>query len=482
MKRTTKSSGRLFDNMHPGRALGDGVDSLATPQDHIQNDLARLWPARLCDAVKLETTMGKTTNMRQLDDFRMRMGQHELVPIMIGGMGVDISSSDLALEAARLGGVGHISDAMIKTVTDRRYKTKYVKAKQKQYQYNVDSADKSDVKFDLGHLAEATRMHVEKTMSRKTGSGLVFINCMEKLTMNAPKETLRVRMSNALDAGIDGITLAAGLHLSSLALIEDHPRFRDAKLGIIVSSLRALQLFLKKNSRLNRLPDYIVVEGPLAGGHLGFGMDWAQYDLATIVIEILAWMKTEQLDIPILPAGGIFTGSDAVRFLEMGASGVQVATRFTVSKECGLPDDIKQEYFKANEEDLEVNEISPTGYPMRMIKASPGIGDGIRPNCEAYGYLLDANGKCAYITAYNRELALHPGEKRFSVKDKTCLCTHMRNFDIWTCGQSAGRLKDTSLLGPDGHYQLLTAEHVFNDYLLSTDDRVRLPEPEAVAV
>ena len=420
--------------------------------------------------------------MRQLDDFRMRMGQHELVPIMIGGMGVDISSSDLALEAARLGGVGHISDAMIKTVTDRRYKTKYVKAKQKQYQYNVDSADKSDVKFDLGHLAEATRMHVEKTMSRKTGSGLVFINCMEKLTMNAPKETLRVRMSNALDAGIDGITLAAGLHLSSLALIEDHPRFRDAKLGIIVSSLRALQLFLKKNSRLNRLPDYIVVEGPLAGGHLGFGMDWAQYDLATIVIEILAWMKTEQLDIPILPAGGIFTGSDAVGFLEMGASGVQVATRFTVSKECGLPDDIKQEYFKANEEDLEVNEISPTGYPMRMIKASPGIGDGIRPNCEAYGYLLDANGKCAYITAYNRELALHPGEKRFSVKDKTCLCTHMRNFDIWTCGQSAGRLKDTSLLGPDGHYQLLTAEHVFNDYLLSTDDRVRLPEPEAVAV
>jgi len=420
--------------------------------------------------------------MRQLDDFRMRMGRHELVPIMIGGMGVDISSSDLALEAARLGGVGHISDAMIKTVTDRRYKTKYVKAKQKQYQYNVDSEDKSAVKFDLGHLAEATRMHVEQTMSRKTGSGMVFINCMEKLTMNAPKETLKVRMSHALDAGIDGITLAAGLHLGSLALIEDHPRFRDAKLGIIVSSLRALQLFLKKNTRLNRLPDYIVVEGPLAGGHLGFGMDWAKYDLATIVTEILAWMKTEQLDIPILPAGGIFTGSDAVRFMEMGASGVQVATRFTVSKECGLPDDIKQEYFRANDEDIEVNEISPTGYPMRMIKASPGIGDGIRPNCEAYGYLLDANGKCAYITSYNRELALHPGEKRISVKDKTCLCTHMRNFDIWTCGQSAGRLKDTSILGPDGQYQLLSAEHVFNDYLLSTDDRVTLPEPETAAV
>ncbi|MEY8876405.1 MAG: nitronate monooxygenase, partial [Leptothrix sp. (in: b-proteobacteria)] len=135
--------------------------------------------------------------MRRLDDFRMQLGQHELVPIMIGGMGVDISSADLALEAARLGGVGHISDAMIKTVTDRRYKTKYVKNKQALYKANTESEDKSPVKFNLGHLAEATRLHVENTMTRKQGSGLVFINCMEKLTMNAPKETLKVRMEAA---------------------------------------------------------------------------------------------------------------------------------------------------------------------------------------------------------------------------------------------------------------------------------------------
>ena len=419
------------------------------------------------------------TIAKRLDDFRMRMGRDELVPIMIGGMGVDISSSDLALEAARLGGVGHISDAMIKTVSDRRYKTKYVKAKQAQYQYNVNSEDKSAVKFDMGHLAEATRLHVEGTMARKTGSGKVFINCMEKLTMNAPRETLKLRMSAALDAGIDGITLAAGLHLGSFALIEDHPRFRHAKLGIIVSSLRALQLFLKKNARLNRLPDYVVVEGPLAGGHLGFGMDWAEYDLATIVAEILQYLRDEQLDIPVIPAGGIFTGSDAVRFMDMGAAGVQVATRFTVTKECGLPDDVKQEYFKADEDDIEVNQISPTGYPMRMIKSSPGIGDGIRPNCEAYGYLLDANGKCAYITSYNREVVAHPGEKRVKVMDKTCLCTHMRNFDIWTCGQLTWRLKDTSVRHEDGHWQLLSAEHVFQDYQFSVGDKVRLPEPEA---
>lgn len=417
--------------------------------------------------------------MRRLEEFRMRLGQHELAPIMIGGMGVDISSTDLALEAARLGGVGHISDAMIKTVTDRRYKTKYVKAKQALYKYNADSSDKSAVKFNLEHLAEATHLHVENTMKRKQGPGLIFINCMEKLTMNGPKETLQVRMRAALDAGIDGITLAAGLHLGSFALIEDHPRFRDAKLGIIVSSVRALQLFLKKNARLNRLPDYVVVEGPLAGGHLGFGMDWAEHDLATIVTEILAYLKGEQLDIPVIAAGGIFTGSDAVRFMELGASGVQVATRFTVTRECGLPDDIKQEYFKASEADIEVNQISPTGYPMRMIKSSPGIGDGIRPNCEAYGYLLDASGKCAYITAYNREVAAHPDEKRVSVVDKTCLCTHMRNFEIWTCGHLTWRLKDTTVRREDGSYQLLTAEHVFNDYMRSTDDQISLPVPES---
>lgn len=409
----------------------------------------------------------------------MRLGQHDLAPIMIGGMGVDISSSDLALEAARLGGVGHISDAMIKTVSDRRYKTKYVKAKQALYKYSAGSEDKSAVKFNLAHLAEATHLHVEGTMKRKQGSGLIFINCMEKLTMNAPKETLQVRMRAALDAGIDGITLAAGLHLGSFALIEDHPRFREAQLGIIVSSVRALQLFLKKNTRLNRLPDYVVVEGPLAGGHLGFGMDWAEHDLATIVTDILQHLKAEKLNIPVVAAGGIFTGSDAVRFMELGASGVQVATRFTVTKECGLPDDVKQEYFKTDEADIEVNQISPTGYPMRMIKSSPGIGDGIRPNCEAYGYLLDASGKCAYVTAYNREVAAHPDAKRVSVMDKTCLCTHMRNFDIWTCGQMTWRLKDTTLRLADGSYQLLTAEHVFNDYLRSTDNQVSLPAPEA---
>ena len=415
--------------------------------------------------------------MKRVDDFRLRFGKQELVPIIIGGMGVDISSAELALEVARLGGIGHISDAMVQTVSDTRFDTRFVSKKLKQYKKNVASSDKSSVQFCLATLEEATHNHVGKTMGDKRGEGMIFINCMEKLTMNSPRDTLRTRLTAALDAGIDGITLSAGLHLGSFALIEDHPRFRDAKLGIIVSSSRALAMFLRKNARLQRLPDYIVVEGPLAGGHLGFGIeDWTKYDLRTLVDEVLAFLKAEHLDIPVIAAGGIFTGSDATDFLEQGAAAVQVATRFTVTRECGLPEKVKQEYFKASEDDIEVNTISPTGYPMRMLKGSPGIGAGIRPNCEAYGYLLDAKGNCAYIDAYNREVALHPGVKKISVKDKTCLCTHMRNFDIWTCGQTTYRLKDTTRRLADGSYPLLSAEHVFHDYQFSIDQKIALPD------
>ena len=83
--------------------------------------------------------------MKRVDDFRLRFGKQELVPIMIGGMGVDISTADLALEAARLGGIGHISDAMVQTVSDRRFKTHFVKEKLKLYKYNVANSDKSKV-------------------------------------------------------------------------------------------------------------------------------------------------------------------------------------------------------------------------------------------------------------------------------------------------------------------------------------------------
>lgn len=405
--------------------------------------------------------------MKCVDDFRLNLKEKSLVPIVIGGMGVDISTSELALTAARLGGIGHISDAMVSTITDRHWKTRFVKDKIARYREFLNSADKSQVHFDLNELRRATMLYVENTMNQKKGDGLIFINCMEKLTMNAPHETLKVRLESAMDAGIDGITLAAGLHLSSFSLIAHHPRFRDVRLGIIVSSCRALALFLKKNQKLNRLPDYIVVEGPLAGGHLGFSIEnWQHFQLANIVQEVHLFLKENHLNIPVIAAGGVFTGSDAVNMLENGASAVQVATRFTVTKECGLPSDAKQAYFAAQKEDIEVNMASPTGYPMRMLKNSPGLQKHNKPNCEAYGFLLDAHGKCAYLTDF---YANKPSEK-------TCLCTHMKNFDIWTCGQNTYRLKETTHQNADGTYQELNAEHVFWDYQFSKNQQIALPK------
>jgi len=194
---------------------------------------------------------------------------------------------------------------------------------------------------------------------------------------------------------------------------------------------------------------------------------------------VLIFLKENDLEIPVIPAGGVFTGTDAVEFFESGASAVQVATRFTVTKECGLPDRTKNHYFEAVEKDIVVNTISPTGYPMRMLRQSPGIGSGIRPNCEAFGYILDNKGHCAYVEAYHRELEKKP--EKISIPDKTCLCTHFRKFTIWTCGHYVYRLKDTTHKLENGKYQLLSAEEVFRDYQFSKDHMIKLPEPKKSA-
>lgn len=412
--------------------------------------------------------------MNKLDNFRFSLGKKELIPIMQGAMGMDISTSKMALEVARLGGIGHISDAIVTGVTDRYFGTDYMKKRFQKYKSFVNQSDKSAEKFDLREVKEAITTFVNKTMEAKKGPGSVFINIMEKLTMNNAKETLFTRLNTALDAGIDGISLAAGLHMGSMGLMADNPRFRDAKIGIIVSSVRALKIFLSKSAKLRRLPDYVVVEGPLAGGHLGFKInDWHKFDLKTIVQEILGFLKKEDLNIPVIPAGGIFTGTDATDYMEMGASAVQLATRFTVTKESGLPDKVQQEYFRATEDQIVVNQVSPTGYPMRMLTNSPCIGTGMRPNCESMGFLLDDKGKCSYIAAYNRELAKN--EEKIRVEDKTCLCSYMKSYGTWTCGHMTYRLKDTTNLLPDNTYQQLTVEEVIHDYMQSTDHQIILP-------
>jgi nitronate monooxygenase len=189
-----------------------------------------------------------------------KFGKQELVPIVIGGMGVDISTADLALEAARLGGIGHISDAMVNTVTDRRFNTKFVKDKLKQYKFNVanpTSRWSSSTSASLPRRRACTSAAPWSQARRRPDLRQLH----GKADHERAAETLRVRLEAALDAASTASPWRPACTWVRFALIEDHPRFRDAKLGIIVSSLRALQLFLQENARTNRLPDYIVVEG-----------------------------------------------------------------------------------------------------------------------------------------------------------------------------------------------------------------------------
>lgn len=409
-----------------------------------------------------------------LSNYRLKLKNCELLPIVSGGMGVDISSSELALEIARLGGVGHISDAMAPCISDRKFATHFQNEKGRQFAAFRGQSIKKGLSWDSNIVKLASIKHVLDTMSKKSGNGMLFINIMEKLSMGASKETLQARLIGAMDGGIDGITLSAGLHTSSLALVEDHPRFRDVIFGIIVSSLRALKIFLRSASRVRRLPDFIVVEGPLAGGHLGFGEDWANYGLVNIVSEIIDFLKKDNLDIPLIPAGGIFTGTDAVNYMKMGASAVQLATRFVITKESGFPEHVKQVYLNSREEDIVVNASSPTGYLMRMLKSSPSLNSNQPPNCEALGYILDADGVCSYISSYEKTPLGEDGRK-LPVSDKMCICSHFMKFQCYTCGHTVYRLKDTTVKLADGNYYLPPAEHVFFDYLNSIDHQVTLP-------
>ena len=218
-------------------------------------------------------------------------------PLISGGMGTNISTDRLALAIEKIGGIAHVSDAELPDVCDRLFGTRFTAGKAKRFQALRTNSVKTEETFDLGAVREATLRYVGSLMERATGKGLLLINCMEKLTMNAGLETLKTRLNAALDAGIGGITLAAGLHLSSFRLMQENKRFHDALLGIIVSSHRALNLFLRKSESTGRLPDYIVVEGPLAGGHLGFGMDWALYSLPAIVRQVKAYLAEKGLSL-----------------------------------------------------------------------------------------------------------------------------------------------------------------------------------------
>jgi nitronate monooxygenase len=261
------------------------------------------------------------------------------VPIVQGGMGVGISLSGLAAAVANEGGVGVISSAGLGLLYSD-FKGNFLEA-------------------SIHGLKEEIRKAREKTL------GVIGVNVM--VAMSNFADMIRTSISEKVDIIIAG----AGLPL-------DLPSFlkKDSltKLVPIVSSARAAKIICEKwKSNYDYLPDAVIVEGPKAGGHLGFKEEQISdndYRLEKLVPEIVSELKVfeDKYDkhIPLIAAGGIYTGQDIHDIMNLGASGVQMGTIFVTTDECDASAAFKQSYINATEKDIEIIR-SPVGMPGRAI-------------------------------------------------------------------------------------------------------------------
>lgn len=262
------------------------------------------------------------------------------IPIIQGGMGVGISLSGLASAVANEGGVGVIACAMI----------------------GITESDISADPVKANNRALIREIRKAKEMTE----GILGVNIMVALTNFVDM------VKTSIEEGIDIIFAGAGLPL-------DLPKYLkkefNTKLAPIISSGRAARIICKKwMSKFDYLPDAFVVEGPKAGGHLGIKFenlddpDFALEKLVAEVIEAIEPFEEERkTSIPIIAAGGIYDGEDICKFLKIGASGVQIATRLVATYECDASIEFKQAYIDAKEEDLMVIK-SPVGLPGRAIR------------------------------------------------------------------------------------------------------------------
>jgi len=263
------------------------------------------------------------------------------LPIVQGGMGIGVSLSGLASAVANEGGVGVISAAGVGL-----------------FEKGEISTSKSNVENFKAEIRKA----------RTLTDGLIGVNIMVALT------NFDELVKAAFEEEVDFIFAGAGLPLH---LPEFKPQDSSTKLVPIISSARAATLITKKwLKQFGYLPDAFVLEGPLAGGHLGFKLDQIEaeeYRLELLVPQVLDALKPYETEyerrIPLIVGGGIYEGSDIRRFLELGASGVQMATRFVTTKECDASLAFKQTYINAKKEDIIYIE-SPVGLPGRAIKNS----------------------------------------------------------------------------------------------------------------
>ena len=266
------------------------------------------------------------------------------IPIIQGGMGVGISLSGLASAVANAGGIGVIATAGIGMFEPDRFT-------------NLKEANK-----------RALRKEIQKTRA-KTG-GIIGVNIMVALT------DFDDLVQCAVDEGANMLFLGAGLPIrlpESLPL--DKLGELPTKFVPIVSSAKAARIIFRSWAKqFNHIPDAVVVEGPLAGGHLGFKkkeIDNSDYALEKILPEVISAIKPyEELfikSVPVIAAGGIYTGADIHKFMQLGAQGVQMGTRFVATYECDASMKFKKAYLNCNKEDIVIID-SPVGLPGRAIR------------------------------------------------------------------------------------------------------------------
>jgi len=256
-------------------------------------------------------------------------------PIIQGGMGVRVSSSRLASAVSNEGALGVIASVGL----------------------SEELADMSPVYEARAEIGLRESMRKTKQLTKNPFG----VNIMCALT----NYDSLVKVS--CDEGAAAIISGAGLPMKLPGLATDP----HVKLIPIVSSARAAGLICKTwQRRFSRLPDALVVEGPLAGGHLGFSHEqlekMEEVRLERLTVEVLA-VAREYGNIPVIPAGGIYDGKDIAKFLRLGAAGVQMATRFVCTHECDASDAYKEAYLKCREEDIVIIH-SPVGMPARVIK------------------------------------------------------------------------------------------------------------------
>lgn len=302
------------------------------------------------------------------------------IPIIQGGMGVGISMSSLASAVANEGGIGVISCAGLGLI------------------YRNTAKDYMEA------CIIGLREEIKK--AREKSNGLIGVNIMMALT------NFGDMVKTSIAEKVDVIFAGAGLPM-------DLPKYItpdcSTKLVPIVSSARAARIICEKWKTLyNYLPDLVVVEGPKAGGHLGFKANQIEDEnfsiqklIPEVVKEVAIFEEKYNQEIPVIAAGGIYTGEDMYNIMQLGAKGVQMSSRFVPTDECDADIKFKETYINANEDDVEIIQ-SPVGMPGRALKGEflEKVKQGLTaPKSCPYNCLHTCDYKkvpyCIIVTLYN---------------------------------------------------------------------------------